>query len=1314
MAEKDDKGIDNNPTPENGHDGFKNLVDELPLGLLTCDREGNIVAINDFLLEILGSPSPDATKNINMLTFPALVEAGISGVIEETLTKGNNASIETPYLSAWSKELFLSFKAFPRKDVNGEICGCYAIIEDLTIKKDISIEIGEDRIKDELIEKISDRFINSAFRHIDRNISITLKDLGAFIDADRVVIFSSLEDSDHIIKTHEWHRKGIVSKIAFNDVWITKELVFKKVTDLQIVNIPDVNKLPEGNEHVKKALQKLGIGSVAMIPLSRNGIFKGFMGVYSKKKPLNWNHRQLYVLKMAGDIITNIIERKKAEELILEKEKEFEDVVNSLNAITWKATFDKEGNLLTSYISNTVDKVLGIPSGTIGSDWELFFAHIHPDDLPKVQDAFKRSFTQLDTAIDQDYRFILDNGDTIWFNSIGSSKLQHDGTFLTYGTSVNITERKEMENKLKESEERFKALHNASFGGISIHDRGLIIDCNLGLSEMTGYSQAELIGMDGLLLIAENHRDMVMSNILAGYEKPYEAMGRRKDGSEYPIRLEARNIPYKGKQVRVVEFRDITDQKNAEKEVREKEEIMRLLIENAPVSLIMLDNDLRHIAVSHRFLDEYPPGCQNIIGLHHYDVYPYLTEEIREGHQKGLRGEIVRDDESVIKMPDGKLRWTLWEVRPWRKADGTIGGIIIFSENISDKKQAQDELREREAILSEVGRIAKIGGWEVDLMSGEVSWTPEVSKIHDLDHDNTVTIKRGINYYVPESRKIIERALNDTIENAEPYDLELEIVSEKGRHKWVRTSARPKIENGKVVKIIGSFQDITERKNAENKIRENEEMLRLFIDHAPVALAMFDCKMQYIAASHRWLTDYYLGDIDIVGRSHYDIFPEISDEWKDMHRRCMKGEIIPVEETRFDRIDGRVQWVRGEVRPWRKANGNIGGIVLLSEDITERKKIEEAKRRSETNYRILFDRSNDAILVHDLKGKIVDVNEKACEMFGYSKYELKQRSIFDIIAPDERDLVHKMMIGPLPEHSRSERKIIRPDGTILTLDLNSSLLKMQEKLVQVVGRDITDRVKAAEAMLNAKIEAETASRTKSDFLANMSHELRTPLNSIIGFSDAMIDGIGGKLGSQQEHYLEHISESGHHLLSLINDILDISKVEAGKMELNFDMIDISLVVNDIVKTTQTLTSNKNITVDVDLPGELPKVKADRAKVKQILYNLIGNAIKFTPDNGRITILAGMKDNNLQISIIDTGIGISPKDQNKLFKPFSQIDSSICRKYAGTGLGLALVKELVELHGGRVWLESKPGKGSNFTFELPVDNKNTSTSKYRTF
>jgi signal transduction histidine kinase/DNA-binding response OmpR family regulator/CHASE3 domain sensor protein len=242
------------------------------------------------------------------------------------------------------------------------------------------------------------------------------------------------------------------------------------------------------------------------------------------------------------------------------------------------------------------------------------------------------------------------------------------------------------------------------------------------------------------------------------------------------------------------------------------------------------------------------------------------------------------------------------------------------------------------------------------------------------------------------------------------------------------------------------------------------------------------------------------------------------------------------------------------------------------------------------------------------------------------------------------------------------------------------------------------------------LQLEEASRTKSEFLANMSHELRTPLNAIIGFSEALKDGMMGELMKQQREYIEDIYSSGEHLLSLINDILDLAKVEAGKMILELEPISVNAVLQNSLSMVKEKALNQHLKLALDADVEMPEIVADIRKLKQIVYNLLSNAVKFTPDGGGVLLSAHRVNDMLEIIVTDTGIGIAPEDQARLFEPFTQIDSTLSRQYQGTGLGLVMVKRLAELHGGSVELESEAGKGSRFLVRIPWRKVENDTSK----
>jgi signal transduction histidine kinase len=230
-------------------------------------------------------------------------------------------------------------------------------------------------------------------------------------------------------------------------------------------------------------------------------------------------------------------------------------------------------------------------------------------------------------------------------------------------------------------------------------------------------------------------------------------------------------------------------------------------------------------------------------------------------------------------------------------------------------------------------------------------------------------------------------------------------------------------------------------------------------------------------------------------------------------------------------------------------------------------------------------------------------------------------------------------------------------------------------------------------------QLEAASRHKSEFLANMSHELRTPLNAIIGFSEVLVDRLFGELTEKQDEYLKDIYASGQHLLSLINDILDLSKIEAGRMELEATDFDLPSAIDNALILVRERASRRGITLGHDIDERLGSIRGDERKVKQVLLNLLSNALKFTPEGGRIDVRAAPQDGMAEISVTDTGVGIAPEDQEAVFEEFRQVGTAD-KKVEGTGLGLALSRKFIELHGGRIWVESEVGKGSTFRFTLP--------------
>ena len=391
---------------------------------------------------------------------------------------------------------------------------------------------------------------------------------------------------------------------------------------------------------------------------------------------------------------------------------------------------------------------------------------------------------------------------------------------------------------------------------------------------------------------------------------------------------------------------------------------------------------------------------------------------------------------------------------------------------------------------------------------------------------------------------------------------------------------------------------------------------------------------------------------------------------------------------------------------------------FLKKEIAERKTVEEALRESEKKYRLVTENVKDVIWILDIKtGRCLYVNPAIERLQGFTVEEALKITLEDAIAPESLELA-KFHIRSQMDKEKSgqtdpswsvtlEIESICKDGDAIWTEICMGFLRREDgtpHAILGITRDISERRKIQD-LQNEKIQAEKANQAKSEFLATMSHELRTPLNHIIGFSEILKDQYYGELNSTQSDFLGDILSSGRHLLSLINDVLDISKIEAGKMTLSPTLLDLEV----LLKSSFTFISEKAMKQQIDLVDDIENIPrfilADPRKLKQIIYNLLSNAIKFTPNGGRITLSAMTvleSEPMVEIAVSDTGIGLKAEDRERIFGVFQQVESSASRNYEGTGLGLSLTRHLVELHGGKIWAESEGlDMGSRIAFQIPM-------------
>lgn len=367
--------------------------------------------------------------------------------------------------------------------------------------------------------------------------------------------------------------------------------------------------------------------------------------------------------------------------------------------------------------------------------------------------------------------------------------------------------------------------------------------------------------------------------------------------------------------------------------------------------------------------------------------------------------------------------------------------------------------------------------------------------------------------------------------------------------------------------------------------------------------------------------------------------------------------------------------------------------------------------------KLIEDVSDGIVIIQDQL--IKHFNNKIVKLSGYKREEVLGKSFLDFVSPAYKKIVIQNHLDRLEGKSVPtiyEIDIISSQGTDIPMEISTYMTEFAGRpAVLIILRDIAERKEAEQNLIQAKLVAESANRAKSDFLATMSHELRTPLNSIIGFSDLMMSGSIGEMNEKQNKFMGNISSSGKHLLSLINNVLDLSKIEALKMDLDYEHLNVCCIIDEVKQLVSPLANKNGLKIEFFRDENLEHIYADRVRFKQILFNLASNAIKFTPMGGKITISAKQVGSMAQFSVKDTGIGIAEEDKSKLFQPFVQLDSATNRFYEGTGLGLSLVKRFVELHQGRIWFESEIGKGTSFTFELPLqvneDSEITAGAKF---
>ncbi len=490
------------------------------------------------------------------------------------------------------------------------------------------------------------------------------------------------------------------------------------------------------------------------------------------------------------------------------------------------------------------------------------------------------------------------------------------------------------------------------------------------------------------------------------------------------------------------------------------------------------------------------------------------------------------------------------------------------------------------------------------------------------------------------------------------------------------------------------------------------EFLRALLDASPFGVMALDaggCVKLWSQGARKilgWSED------EIIGRPLPAEMELLARSSRDAEIRLVRNDGVTIDVKAWS-----TAWQEGTVTVLIDNSGHRSTERAI-QDLMEREQVALTQARAERRFRELLEAAPDAIIEVNSEGRIMTLNAVTEKLFGYSRAELLGKPV-EALVPDHVRANHaghraSYRAHPVtrPMGSGLDLQGRRKDGSTFPVEISLSPVKAEEgSRVTAVIRDITerkqteDRLQAIQMKYTRELELrnqeiERANRHKSEFLANMSHELRTPLHTVIGFSELLAEEMKGPLNADQKRFIGHIHRDSQHLLALINEILDLSKIEAGKLELRKESLALGALLEDALSSIRPLGLEKSIEIEKNIVDPVCVI-GDRIRVKQILYNLLSNAVKFTPKGGHVRIDVEPADGFARISVSDTGIGIPPDEHDSIFDKFHQV-AAVTGMREGTGLGLPITRRLVEQHGGRIWLESEPGKGSRFTFTIPLE------------
>ena len=1078
------------------------------------------------------------------------------------------------------------------------------------------------------------------------------------------------------------------------------------------------------------------------VPLIVHGTAIGMMAVQNYHDPLAYTEREQHILEFVSSQVATVIDRKQTEEHLRQSQTSLE----LAQTVGQMGSWDLDLELGRGSWSNEMYQLMGRNPAAGVPDFSEFLEMIHPDDRSSLLDAQKLAI-KLGQPITTIFHSNQLSKPLRYFESrILPIRGVQDKVRKLSGTLLDITKRHLAEMKVGERVKELTCLFTISrlledYSSPEPFIYQQIVDSLLPAMQFPLLAAA-LIELDEERYFTERYSEnltccMTTEIIVAGK--------KRGQLSAFYSSAKAVIIP---------EEQDLIDnlarmlaqwliRVQAEKSLRESNERFSQLADNIQEAFWIydtVDNELIYLSPASEIIWGSPLQTLYDHPTYYRDsALPEYQQNLIMADEKQNRGE-ASDIEYRIRRPDGSLRWVWDRAFPIFDKNGKIVRTAGVTTDITDLKVAQQALHDLNRNLENrvEERTAEVHQNEVTYRAlfensndGIFILSPEGFELranqqallmlgYSQDEWQGSTYSKLV---VPEEKQDSDQRFKSVLRGEHVPLYERTIIRKDGKKVEVEINlSAVRDDNGRIMLVQSVVRDITERKRAEEALRASSELFDKFMMHSPIYAFVKDVTPErslVLYSSENYVDMIGVTGSQMVGKTMHAFFsPEFADKvTADDWDVVSKGEMITLEEELNGRSYTSLKFpiLQGE-------RTLLAGYTI---DITEHKKAEETLRESEDRYRRAISSADAVPYSLDYASNAYTFMGEGIErLTGYSREEMTP-DLFNSSAVEAKfsgDLAGKStmeVVQLVRSGAANPNGVLRCDFRIVTKAgeyrwLADSSVQVLDKLGHFSGSigillDITDRKEAEETLREsrdilsaANISLEKASRMKDEFLASMSHELRTPLTGILGLAEALQLQTQGPLNDRQLKAMGNIEKSGRHLLELINDILDLSKIEAGKMDLELESFSVADVCQASLQLVKGMAHQKKINTSFSMNMSPLVLKADSRRLKQMLVNLLSNAIKFTPASGQIglEVEARPEQNVVCFHVWDKGIGIRSDEMGKLFQPFVQLDSSLARQYAGTGLGLSLVQRMAELHGGSVQVESNPGEGSRFSILLP--------------